>query len=92
MIRTLSSDKQKSQRLLLEAKHAIDKLSTSNDCYCHEVSLLKSQVSNLHQKLSSDQVASSSLNSILEERQREYTGLRKHYQVIEDAIRGTPYV
>ena len=37
-IRSLSSDKQKSQRLLLEAKHAIDKLSSTNDSYTHEIS------------------------------------------------------
>jgi predicted nucleic acid-binding Zn-ribbon protein len=32
------------------------------------------------------------MHKILEDRQREYVGLRKHYQVIEDAIRGTSYV
>ena len=46
----------------------------------------------LKSKLSSDHLATSSLQSNLEDRQREYVGLRKHYEVIEDAIRGTAYV
>lgn len=92
LVRSLTAENSKYQLLLLEAKHTILKLSTTYDQHCSKVLSLDSQVTTLQSKLSSDHLASSSLQSVLEDRQREYVGLRKHYQVIEDAIRGTAYV
>lgn len=68
LARSLAAEKSQHQRLLLEAQHTILKLSDTNERLTARVKPLESQVASLQAKLSSDHLASSSLQSILEGR------------------------
>lgn len=46
----------------------------------------------LRQKDKQDQTSLMNLQSILVDRQMEYSGLQKHYTLVEQAIKGTSYV
>ena len=75
-----------------EVKWMKDKLEDESKSITIQNQNLKQQCLSLKMKESMSQKAVMSLSRVLEERQEEYSSLRNHYKLLENAIKGTDYV